>query len=96
MICSVRPVRRTESIKEPRPHRALAANALHVFHSHNHALDRNMNMFRNWVNQYKICARARLIANFNNPGSNISVANLDTILSAQAPRILQFAMKYAF
>jgi hypothetical protein len=34
--------------------------------------------------------------NFNNPGSNISNSNFGTILSAQDPRILQFALKYMF
>jgi Carboxypeptidase regulatory-like domain/TonB dependent receptor len=34
--------------------------------------------------------------NFNNPGSNINVSNFGTILSAQDPRILQFALKYMF
>ena len=34
--------------------------------------------------------------NFNNPGSNINNSNFGTILSAQDPRILQFALKYMF
>jgi hypothetical protein len=34
--------------------------------------------------------------NFNNPGSNINVSNFGTILGAQDPRILQFALKYMF
>ena len=34
--------------------------------------------------------------NFSNPGSNISVSNFGTILSAGDPRILQFALKYTF